>query len=119
MLAGDVLTARRLLTRVHVIERVMLDQVEVLETMTPQDFLAFRAHLAPASGFQSVQVRELEFLSGARDPAYVERLRQASDDERARMEARLAVPAEQAGAALLPAALGAALALVGTVAAPA
>jgi tryptophan 2,3-dioxygenase len=39
-----------------------------------------------------VQFRELEFLSGARDPAYVERLRQASPDERQRMSARLAEP---------------------------
>jgi tryptophan 2,3-dioxygenase len=39
-----------------------------------------------------VQFRELEFLSGARDPAYVDRLRQASPDERARMERRLAEP---------------------------
>ena len=36
----------------------------MLETMTPQDFLQFRQILAPASGFQSVQFRELEFLSG-------------------------------------------------------
>ena len=92
MLAGDVLTARRLLTRVHVIERVMLDQVEVLETMTPQDFLAFRNALAPASGFQSVQYRELEFLSGARDPSYVTRMGQASHEERAALERRLAEP---------------------------
>ena len=38
--------------------------------MTPQDFLEFRAALAPASGFQSVQFRELEFLSGAKDPRF-------------------------------------------------
>ena len=42
----------------------------MLETMTPQDFLAFREQLSPASGFQSVQFRELEFLSGAKDPGF-------------------------------------------------
>jgi len=57
--------ARQLLRRAHVIERLLVSQIDVLETMTPQDFLEFRAALAPASGFQSVQFRELEFLSGA------------------------------------------------------
>jgi tryptophan 2,3-dioxygenase len=78
MLAGRTYEPRKALQRVHAIEQILISQVVVLETMTPQDFLAFRSLLAPASGFQSVQFRELEFLSGARDPAYVERLRQAS-----------------------------------------
>ena len=42
--------------------------------MTPQDFLVFRAELEPASGFQSVQFREIEFLSGLKDPRYLERV---------------------------------------------
>ena len=92
MLAGDAYLPRKALQRVHVIERVLIEQVQVLETMTPQDFLAFRAHLSPASGFQSVQFRELEFLSGARDPAYVERMRQASTEEQERMWRRLEAP---------------------------
>ena len=71
----------------HVIERVLVQQVDVLETMTPQDFLEFRQRLAPASGFQSVQFRELEFLSGAKDPSYVERFRGLTDDEQARLDA--------------------------------
>lgn len=92
MLVGRTYEPRKALQRVHAIEQILIEQVVVLETMTPQDFLAFRSLLAPASGFQSVQFRELEFLSGARDPAYVDRLRQASGDERSRMEARLAEP---------------------------
>jgi len=60
--------------------------------MTPQDFLQFRQNLAPASGFQSVQFRELEFLSGAKDPAFVKRFRGLTDDERARLESRLEEP---------------------------
>lgn len=92
MLAGATFEPRKALQRVHSIEQILIEQVVVLETMTPQDFLSFRELLAPASGFQSVQFRELEFLSGAREPAYVDRLRQASDDERARMQARLAEP---------------------------
>ncbi|MCI0688733.1 MAG: tryptophan 2,3-dioxygenase family protein [Sporichthyaceae bacterium] len=92
MLDGRVWWASHLFNRVMVIERVLIEQVSVLETMTPQDFLQFRSVLAPASGFQSVQFRELEFLSGAKDPAFLERFRGLSDEERARLERRLAEP---------------------------
>jgi tryptophan 2,3-dioxygenase len=92
MLAGEDYAPRLRLHRAHAVERVLIEQVDVLETMTPQDFLAFRASLAPASGFQSVQFREIEFLSGAKDPAYVQRLHDASDVERDRMARRLAEP---------------------------
>ena len=91
MARGETYTPRHALHRTHVIERVLVEQVAVLETMTPQDFLAFRALLAPASGFQSVQFRELEFLSGRRDAALVSRL-QLSADERARLDRRLTEP---------------------------
>ena len=84
--------AKPLFRRVHVIERLLVSQIDVLETMTPQDFGEFRAALAPASGFQSVQFRELEFLSGAKDPSFVGRFRSLTDDERARLAARLAEP---------------------------
>ena len=84
--------ARHLLGRMHVIERVLVQQVDVLETMTPQDFLEFRQRLAPASGFQSVQFRELEFLSGAKDAGYLGRFRGLTPEEQARLERRLAEP---------------------------
>jgi tryptophan 2,3-dioxygenase len=84
--------AQHLLRRMHAVERVLVQQVDVLETMTPQDFLEFRQRLAPASGFQSVQFRELEFLSGAGDPAYLQRFKGITEDERKRLEARLAEP---------------------------
>jgi tryptophan 2,3-dioxygenase len=71
---------------------VLVQQVDVLETMTPQDFLQFRQALAPASGFQSVQYRELEFLSGAKDPSFVKRFKGLTDDERARLRQRLDEP---------------------------
>ena len=86
--ADDVFTARHLLHRVCVIEKLLVEQIEVLETMSPQDFLAFRSKLAPASGFQSVQFREIEFLSGLKEPKYVARL-EATDDEKARLQRRL------------------------------
>ena len=84
--------AQHLLQRVHVIERVLVQQVDVLETMTPQDFLQFRQTLAPASGFQSVQYRELEFLSGAKDPSFVKRFKGLTVAEGDRLRRRLEEP---------------------------
>jgi tryptophan 2,3-dioxygenase len=92
MFSGHLWRARHLLGRVVSIEDVLIRQVGVLETMTPQDFLVFRDRLAPASGFQSVQFRELEFLSGAKDPGYLDRFRGLTEDERARLERRLEEP---------------------------
>jgi tryptophan 2,3-dioxygenase len=92
MAADETWRAGHLLRRTHVIERLLVSQIDVIETMTPQDFLEFRAVLAPASGFQSVQFRELEFLSGAKDERYVARFRGLTDPERARLARRLAEP---------------------------
>jgi tryptophan 2,3-dioxygenase len=89
---GRLWWAQHLLHRMHVIERVLVQQVDVLETMTPQDFLQFRQALAPASGFQSVQFRELEFLSGAQDPSFVQRFKGLTDAERRRLRRRLDEP---------------------------
>ena len=91
MSAGRLHPARHYLNRVHSIQRVLIEQVEVLETMSPQDFLQFRTHLAPASGFQSVQFREIEFLSGLKDAHYLERL-DLGAEERSRLEKRLLEP---------------------------
>ena len=88
----DLWFCRHLLTRMHVIERVLVQQVDVLETMTPQDFLEFRQRLAPASGFQSVQFRELEFLSGAKDAGYLKRFKGLTEAEEARLARRLEEP---------------------------
>jgi tryptophan 2,3-dioxygenase len=92
MTPGETWRARQLLQRAHVIERLLVSQIDVLETMTPQDFLQFRAALAPASGFQSVQFRELEFLSGAKDPGFVARFRSLTEAEKAGLARRLAEP---------------------------
>jgi len=89
---GQTWLAAHLLRRAHVIERLLVSQIDVLETMTPQDFLEFRSALAPASGLQSVQFRELEFLSGAKDAGFVSRFRGLTDDERERLSRRLAEP---------------------------
>lgn len=63
----EVYEAARLLRRCTEIMRVLVEQFTILETMLPTHFLAFRGKLAPASGFQSEQFRELEFLCGLKD----------------------------------------------------
>ena len=69
--SGRVLGATRLLRRCIEIQRVLVAQLTVLETMTPMDFLSFRDHLMPASGFQSAQFREIEFVSGLKEPRFL------------------------------------------------
>ena len=80
-------TLRRVLT----ILKVLVSQLDVLETMTPLEFLSFRARLDSASGFQSTQFRELEFLLGAKDASVVERAG-TTTSARERLERRLAAP---------------------------
>ncbi|MEM8529160.1 MAG: tryptophan 2,3-dioxygenase family protein [Bacteroidota bacterium] len=57
-------TAIGRLNRVEKILKLMVEQVSIMETMTPLDFLDFRAYLFPASGFQSFQFRVMESLLG-------------------------------------------------------
>src|SRR5271163_3062259 len=52
------------LARVHEILKLLVAQFDVLETMTPADFLDFRDYLFPASGFQSLQFRLIETRLG-------------------------------------------------------
>jgi tryptophan 2,3-dioxygenase len=88
---GDTHRARHLLERVHVIDKLMIEQIAVIESMSPQDFLEFRQNLAPASGFQSVQFREIEFISGIKDERYLNRLG-VTGDELDRLKRRLDEP---------------------------
>lgn len=55
------------LKRINTILKVLVHQVDILETMTPLEFLSFRDYLESASGFQSAQFRELEFLLGKKN----------------------------------------------------
>jgi tryptophan 2,3-dioxygenase len=89
--ADRVVEATRLLRRVVEIQRLLITQVRILETMRPQDFLGFRYHLNPASGFQSVQFREVEFALGMKDAAILGRI-VCSPAEMDRLRARLAAP---------------------------
>jgi tryptophan 2,3-dioxygenase/ribonuclease HI len=67
LLAGRAQAAVPRLQRTVEIERLLLKHLDVLETMSPDGFLEFRDPLAPASGFQSVQFRKIEWVSGLRD----------------------------------------------------
>ena len=57
-------TAVARLKRVTEIQKLLIQQIQVLETMTPLDFLDFRNYLFPASGFQSFQFRMIEVMLG-------------------------------------------------------
>ena len=74
--ADDLPAATRALRRINTIVRVFPHYVEILETMSPQDFHKFRTALEGASGLQSEQFRELELLSGlAEEASYLEFLK--------------------------------------------
>lgn len=68
------------LVRVLKILKTMVSQLDILETMTPLEFLSFRAFLGSSSGFQSVQFRELEYLLGHKDPVHLERFAGTADE---------------------------------------
>ena len=72
--------------------KVVVAQIDVLETMTPLEFLSFRERLESGSGFQSDQFRELEFLLGAKNAAALERYPAGQRCTRTRLEARFAAP---------------------------
>jgi tryptophan 2,3-dioxygenase len=84
MQSGQVLRAHHFMNRINQIMKLLVQQIHILETMTPAEFLQFRDKLNPASGFQSTQFREIEFLAGMKDeryfqhfkhrPEYIERL---------------------------------------------
>ncbi|HZN02126.1 MAG TPA: tryptophan 2,3-dioxygenase family protein [Candidatus Polarisedimenticolia bacterium] len=86
--AGDLFGAIATWKRVRMVLKTLVAQIDVLETMTPMSFLTFRDRLEAASGFQSVQFRELEFLLGNKRPEMIERLPQG-DPARAVLERRL------------------------------
>jgi tryptophan 2,3-dioxygenase len=80
--------AYKALARVSRIQSVMTLSWDVLSTLTPVDYLAFREVLGTSSGFQSVQFREIEYRLGLKDAAYMQHCPEGSAD-RARLEAAL------------------------------
>jgi aminocarboxymuconate-semialdehyde decarboxylase len=87
----EVYEAARLLRRCTEITRVLVEQFTILETMLPTHFLAFRGKLEPASGFQSEQFRELEFLCGLKDEKML-RYHRPTPEAHALLERRLREP---------------------------
>src|SRR5262245_17485345 len=87
----DAPRALHTMKRVLTVLKVAVAQVDVLETMTPLEFLSFRSRLESGSGFQSAQFRELEFVLGAKNPRAMDRYATGSP-ERAALERRFHSP---------------------------
>jgi aminocarboxymuconate-semialdehyde decarboxylase len=87
----EVYEAARLLRRCTEITRVLVEQFTILETMLPTHFMAFRGLLEPASGFQSEQFREIEFLCGLKDEKML-RYHRPTPEAYARLKRRLEEP---------------------------
>ncbi len=91
LVAGDAPHAASTLRRMLTVLKTMVQQIDVLETMTPVDFLSFRSFLANSSGFQSAQFREFEFLLGNKNPRMLGHYAEGSP-ERAALDRRFAAP---------------------------
>jgi len=83
--------AQHTLKRILTILKVMVAQLDILETMTPLEFLSFRERLDAASGFQSDQFRQVEFALGVKSKAAMERFAEGSR-ARAALERRYREP---------------------------
>ncbi len=75
-------TSLATLKRILTILKTLVAQIDILETMTPLDFLSFRDRLEAGSGFQSYQFRELEFVLGRKDARSIERYPKGSAGRR-------------------------------------
>ncbi|MEO5617485.1 MAG: tryptophan 2,3-dioxygenase family protein, partial [Candidatus Eisenbacteria bacterium] len=89
--ARDTPRALHTLKRILTILKVNVAQIDILETMTPLEFLSFRARLESGSGFQSFQFREFEFLLGAKNSSALDRYPEGSEPRR-RLDRRMAEP---------------------------
>ena len=83
--------AQHTLKRILTILKVMVAQLDILETMTPLEFLTFRQRLDAASGFQSDQFRQIEFLLGVKSEQAIARFPEGSR-ARAALERRFSEP---------------------------
>ena len=73
LLRNDTPRALHTLKRILTILKTLVAQIDVLETMTPLEFLSFRDRLESGSGFQSWQFREIEYTLGQKDRKAIER----------------------------------------------
>ncbi len=90
LVRGDGARAAATLKRVRSIVKVLVGQLDILETMTPVEFESFRDRLDTASGFQSAQFRELEFALGMKRAAVLKAF--PCEDEQRRLRQRLEGP---------------------------
>ncbi|HXE57550.1 MAG TPA: tryptophan 2,3-dioxygenase family protein [Gemmatimonadales bacterium] len=88
---GDTARAMHTLKRILTILKVLVAQLDILETMTPLEFLSFRDRLQSSSGFESYQFRELEFVLGKKRRAALEHYPEGTEGRR-RLERRFAEP---------------------------
>lgn len=84
---GDLARSSHTIKRFLTILKVLVSKVDILETMTPLEFLGFRQRLESGSGFQSAQFREIEFALGHKRRSPLEQFPPASD-EREHLEQR-------------------------------
>lgn len=96
MAADDMPRLLHTMERILTILKVQVAQLDILETMRPLEFLAFRERLEEASGLQSYQFRELEFILGHKRTSVFDRYPDGSDARR-RLESRYAEPSVWAG----------------------
>lgn len=85
---NDLFGAIATFKRTRMVMKTLVSQLDILETMTPMSFTSFRDRLETASGFQSVQFRELEFLLGYKRPHMLKYYDKATPNY-TRLEARL------------------------------
>lgn len=71
----------RRLHRIHVIQKILIEQLNALSTLSPMEFLEFRNALAPASGFQSIQFRTMEILLGSNKPQVIHNLNEKDQND--------------------------------------
>jgi len=91
LLKCDLDDARHCADRLIAAARLLTEHWPLLDTMRPADFLAFRESLRGGSGFESVQYREIEFLSGIRSPEFLQQTR-VREVDRTRLEHLLDSP---------------------------
>ena len=89
--AGETHRALGTLKRILTILKTLVAQVDILETMTPMSFSSFRHRLDTASGFESAQFRQVEFVLGHKRSSAFQRYPQGSP-ERAQLELTFAAP---------------------------
>src|SRR5688500_3543117 len=87
--ADELHRAQHTLKRILTILKVLVAQLDILETMTPLEFLSFRSRLEAASGFQSDQFRQIEFVLGSKSEKAIPRFPPGSR-ARAALERRYA-----------------------------